>query len=88
MEPISLEKRIQDPAFGEKLTHLYGQEGAGDARARCADALAKLDPAYKRFLYPQAYVVGLERGLADLRDRLVRERMAEVSSALPWKRAR
>ena len=36
MEPISLEKRIQDPAFGEKLTHLYGQEGAGDARARCA----------------------------------------------------
>ncbi|MDY4040764.1 MAG: nicotinate phosphoribosyltransferase [Collinsella sp.] len=64
------------------------RERLEDARARCADALAKLDPAYKRFLYPQAYVVGLERGLADLRDRLVRERMAEVSSALPWKRAR
>ena len=40
MEPISLEKRIQDPAFGEKLTHLYGQEGAGDARARCAAVIA------------------------------------------------
>ena len=40
MEPISLEKRIQDPAFGEKLTHLYGQEGAADARARCAAVIA------------------------------------------------
>ena len=40
MEPISLETRIQDPAFGEKLTHLYGQEGAGDARARCAAVIA------------------------------------------------
>ena len=40
MEPISLEMRIQDPAFGEKLTHLYGQEGAGDARARCAAVIA------------------------------------------------
>ena len=40
MESISLEKRIQDPAFGEKLTHLYGQEGVADARARCAAVIA------------------------------------------------
>ncbi|MBY4797883.1 nicotinate phosphoribosyltransferase [Collinsella sp. AGMB00827] len=58
------------------------------ARERNQRALAALDPAYKRFLYPQSYVVGLERGLANLRDRLVRERMAEVSTALPWRHRR
>lgn len=55
------------------------------ARARCASSLSSLDPAYKRFLYPQSYVVGMEKGLADLRGRLVRERMAATSSVLPWK---
>ena len=40
MEPISLETRIQDPAFGEKLTRLYGAEGAEAARTRCAAAVA------------------------------------------------
>ena len=55
------------------------------ARARCAASLASLDDAYKRFLYPQSYVVGMERGLAALRDGLVRERMAATSSVLPWK---
>ena len=55
------------------------------ARARCAASLASLDDAYKRFLYPQSYVVGMERELAALRDGLVRERMAATSSVLPWK---
>ena len=64
------------------------RESLEDARARCQAALAKLDPAYRRFLYPQSYVVGLEQGLANLRDRLVRERMAEVSATLPWARRR
>ncbi len=54
------------------------------ARARCRSALDALDPAYKRFLYPQSYVVGMERGLARVRDELVRERMANTST-LPWK---
>ncbi|MDO4437025.1 MAG: nicotinate phosphoribosyltransferase [Coriobacteriaceae bacterium] len=45
------------------------------ARARCAAALGALDPEYKRFLHPQAYTVGMERGLAAVRDRLVQERM-------------
>ena len=55
------------------------------ARSRCAAALASLDGAYKRFLYPQSYVVGMEAGLAAVRDELVRERMAATSSVLPWK---
>ena len=55
------------------------------ARDRCSKTLASLDPAYKRFLYPQSYVVGMESGLARVRDELVRERMAEASGSLPWK---
>ncbi len=55
------------------------------ARARCSCALASLDGAYKRFMYPQSYVVGMEAGLAAARDELVRERMAATSSVLPWK---
>lgn len=41
-------------------------------RARCASALKSLDDVYKRFLYPQSYVVGMEAGLAAVRDELVR----------------
>ena len=55
------------------------------ARARCSAALGALDAEYKRFLYPQTYVVGMESGLARVRDELVRERMAETQTALPWK---
>ena len=36
----------------------------------------RLDPSYKRFLNPQAYPVGMERGLADLRQRLARAEYA------------
>ena len=58
------------------------------ARARCSTALDALDPVYKRFLYPQSYVVGMETGLARVRDELVRTRMAETETALPWKARR
>lgn len=61
------------------------REDLGLARERCARAIESLDPAYKRFLYPQSYVVGMESGLARVRDELVRERMAEASGSLPWK---
>ena len=54
-----------------------------DARERCAWALTILDPVYKRFLYPQTYVVGMEQGLAQVRDELVRKNMA-AASCLPW----
>lgn len=62
------------------------REPLGEARARCAAALGSLDPVYKRFLYPQSYMVGMELGLSRVRDELVRERMAASSSAIPWKR--
>ena len=42
------------------------------AKERCRESLMRLDPSYKRFLNPQAYPVGMERGLADLRQRLAR----------------
>lgn len=45
------------------------------AKARSRDALMRLDPAVKRFLNPQTYPVGLEPGLARLRQDLAsRER--------------
>ena len=40
------------------------------AKARCRDAVMHLDPAVRRFLNPQIYPVGLETGLADLRQEL------------------
>ena len=61
------------------------REELGAARARCAAALGSLDRAYKRFLYPQTYVVGMEAGLARVRDELVRACMAATPGALPWR---
>ncbi|WP_293824752.1 nicotinate phosphoribosyltransferase [uncultured Parolsenella sp.] len=46
------------------------------AKRRCKDALMHLDPAVRRFLNPQVYPVGVERNLAELRARLVREERA------------
>ena len=40
MEFIDLEKRIHEPAFEETLVHLYGEDHAENARARCAEVLA------------------------------------------------
>ncbi len=57
-------------------------EHPGRARALCL-ALDHLDAAFKRFLYPQTYVVGMEQGLAQVRDELVRKNMA-AASAFPW----
>ena len=74
-----LEPQVRDGAA------VAPREDIGLARSRCAAALASLDGAYKRFLYPQSYVVGMEAGLAAVRDELVRERMAATSSVLPWK---
>ena len=61
------------------------RESIEDARERCAWALDHLDAAYKRFLYPQTYVVGMEQGLARVRDELVRERLAATPGPLLWK---
>ena len=43
------------------------------AKERCREAFMHLDPATKRFLNPQTYPVGLERGLARLRNELALE---------------
>lgn len=56
-------------------------EGLEAARARCKDALMRLDPAVARFLNPQTYPVGLEMGLARLRAELAREERASSGRA-------
>ncbi len=51
--------------------HRVGEpESLEAAKARCREAVMHLDPATKRFLNPQYYPVGLERGLARLRNEL------------------
>ncbi|MDO5710026.1 MAG: nicotinate phosphoribosyltransferase, partial [Coriobacteriales bacterium] len=53
--------------------HRVGEpESILTAKGRCRDAVMHLDPAVRRFLNPQAYPVGLEPGLADLRQDLAR----------------
>lgn len=61
------------------------RESLETARERCKNAMGVLDPEYKRFLYPQSYIVGMETGLARVRDELVRACMTAQRSALPWK---
>ena len=54
--------------------HRVGEpETIETAKARCREAVMHLDPAVKRFLNPQYYPVGLERGLARLRNELALE---------------
>ena len=54
--------------------HRVGEpESLDAAKARCREAVMHLDPAVKRFLNPQYYPVGLERGLARLRNELALE---------------
>jgi nicotinate phosphoribosyltransferase len=47
------------------------------AKARAKDSLMRLAPSTKRFLNPQTYPVGLERGLADLRQRLATAELSD-----------
>ncbi len=61
------------------------REPLEQARERCARALRALDPACRRFLNPQSYTIGMEAGLAGLRDRLVREHMEGASACAPWR---
>ncbi|MGI6755798.1 MAG: nicotinate phosphoribosyltransferase [Atopobiaceae bacterium] len=43
-----------------------------EAKERCRESLMYLDPAYKRYLNPQIYPVGMEYGLSDVRQKLAR----------------
>ena len=57
--------------------HRVGEpESILTAKARCRDAVMHLDLAFRRFLNPQVYPVGLEPGLADLRQNLARSARA------------
>lgn len=62
---------------------VVGGKGVGDgadlevAKHRCRESLMLLDPSIKRFLNPQIYPVGMEAGLADLRERLAREELED-----------
>lgn len=48
-------------------------EDLGVARDRARANLERLAPSCKRFLYPQVYPVGLEHGLAELRQTMIAE---------------
>ncbi len=71
---------LSDATPQEMLTQLVADghrvgelESIEVAKARCREAFMHLDPATKRFLNPQTYPVGLERGLARLRNELALE---------------
>lgn len=44
-----------------------------EVRLRAAEQLSRLDESHKRFLNPHVYKVGIEHGLAETRDGLIRE---------------
>lgn len=52
-----------------------------EAKKLCRESLMHLDPAVKRFLNPQLYPVGIEQGLAKLRERLATEERENAGQA-------
>ncbi|MBQ6395802.1 MAG: nicotinate phosphoribosyltransferase, partial [Atopobiaceae bacterium] len=46
-----------------------------DSKRRCREAIMRLDPAVRRFLNPQTYPVGMEAGLAKMRNDLALEEL-------------
>ncbi|MDH4140735.1 MAG: nicotinate phosphoribosyltransferase, partial [Coriobacteriia bacterium] len=52
---------------------VYELPGLDDVRERVRANLAELDSRITRFLYPQTYAVGVEKGLYELRQRLIYE---------------
>lgn len=57
-------------ADGEEVPE--GQTTIEQSKQHCHEALMHLDPSIKRFLNPQLYPVGMERGLATLRSNLAK----------------
>jgi nicotinate phosphoribosyltransferase len=55
---------------GELVTQLDGLQAA---RERAQEELSRLSPAVRRFVNPQEYLVGIDIGLHELRDRMIRE---------------
>ncbi|HEX6962585.1 MAG TPA: nicotinate phosphoribosyltransferase, partial [Lacipirellula sp.] len=66
------EKDLLAPAMREGRT-VANPESLEDVRARVQAGLGLLHPTVKRFLNPHEYPVGLDRGLHELRMRMIRE---------------
>jgi len=62
---------LLEPAFRDG-TRVCACPELSEVRARAAEQVAALDPTVKRFLNPHTYPVGLETGLNDIRNQLVR----------------
>ncbi len=75
-EPKELLVRVVDHG---KTAHVSSIE---EARERCKTAIMHLDPAITRFLNPQVYPVGLELGLAKLRQELSAEERRSSGKAV------
>jgi nicotinate phosphoribosyltransferase len=73
--PDLLSEDLLVPIFrsGQRV---YDPPAAGEARARMSAELALLPPWSRRLVNPHRYPVGLEAGLAEMRDRLLREARA------------
>jgi nicotinate phosphoribosyltransferase len=56
------------------------------SRARTAAQLAQFHPGVKRFVNPHQYPVGLERGLHDLKTRLILEARGVADEGESWRR--
>jgi nicotinate phosphoribosyltransferase len=52
---------------------VYDPPPLSESRDRTAAQLARFHPGVKRFIHPHAYPVGLERGLHEMKTRLVLE---------------
>ncbi len=89
VDPLDMTRRRQLPrsARGEDLLVpvlrrgqvVCERPGLEQIRRRAQEQLARLHPGIKRFLFPHQYPVGLERGLFDLRTRLIMEARGAAS---------
>jgi nicotinate phosphoribosyltransferase len=71
--PVGLKSRdlLVPVARGGRI--VYGEESLDAIRARVTAELARTHAGIRRFLNPHEYPVGLERGLHELRDRMIRK---------------
>jgi nicotinate phosphoribosyltransferase len=57
---------------------VYDPPPLAEVRRRAADELSRFHSGVKRFVNPHRYPVGLERGLNDLRTRLIEQARGHV----------
>lgn len=69
LEGLSFERMLKPVTAGG--VRVGDPEPLDACRARAAENLARLDASCKRFLNPQVYPVGIERGLSELRREMI-----------------